>query len=352
MLIKEGNDMRKRYILKNKIWIIIFLLAIIGSLLISVSMKKAEESTVLYSYQINRKTNYNVQLKENNFYDQNILSEKESYPSNLIEKIQLNYNYSCMGNKRSDYNYIYNITADIVGTYEDKEIWRKNYILTKSTTSTENATTTLEITPEINIDYQYYKNLVNSYAEANNLLIDAYLEVKLNINIVNNIETVEESQELADEIVVRIPLNNSVTEIEQKYQEISSDSILEPKTLTNKDASSVILLVFGILCIIMALILVILKIGRRTISDKEKYKKNISRILKDYPELIVTVANRPNIDQLNLMRLIKLSDLVDSAEQNKTNIIHYELYKNKKSILYVITGKFVYIYVVTSEEIE
>ena len=51
------------------------------------------------------------------------------------------------------------------------------------------------------------------------------------------------------------------------------------------------------------------------------------------------------------MNISVLDDLIDVAEQNQSNVIHYEIVKNERSNLYVIVGNFVYIYVVTANTI-
>ena len=47
-----------------------------------------------------------------------------------------------------------------------------------------------------------------------------------------------------------------------------------------------------------------------------------------------------------------IDDLIDVAEQNKANIIRYEVIKSKVSKLYVITNNYVYIYEITVSELK
>ena len=86
-------------------------------------------------------------------------------------------------------------------------------------------------------------------------------------------------------------------------------------------------------------------------TPEEIYNHNIKRILKYYRDLIVTVSNEPNLSNLEIMNITVLDDLIDVAEQNQSNIIHYEVIKNELSNLYVIVGNYVYIYVVTASNI-
>ena len=102
---------------------------------------------------------------------------------------------------------------------------------------------------------------------------------------------------------------------------------------------------------IVAAISLILSIRERIrkISKQEKYKRNLRKIYKSYNELIIKISNEPDIKNLKIMKLKAFSDIVDLAEQIRKNIVHYEVEKDKKSILYVIDNDFVYMYEVTDE---
>ena len=82
------------------------------------------------------------------------------------------------------------------------------------------------------------------------------------------------------------------------------------------------------------------------------YEKNINKILKYYRDLIVTVDNKPDLSNLESLKVMILDDLIDVAEQNKAIIIRYEELKEDKSYLYVIIGKYAYIYEVTADELK
>ena len=86
-------------------------------------------------------------------------------------------------------------------------------------------------------------------------------------------------------------------------------------------------------------------------TPEQKYRHNINKILRYYKELIVTVTNKPILEDLKIMEINSLDDLIDVAEQNNSSIIHYEEIKNQRSNLYVIVNNYVYVYIVTYEEL-
>ena len=75
-------------------------------------------------------------------------------------------------------------------------------------------------------------------------------------------------------------------------------------------------------------------------------------VLKYYKDLIVTISNKPDFSHLKLMELNCIDDLIDVAEQNNCNIIHYEVIKDEKSELYVIINEYLYMYVITGEKLK
>ncbi len=50
------------------------------------------------------------------------------------------------------------------------------------------------------------------------------------------------------------------------------------------------------------------------------------------------------MNKLEKINVAKFDDLVNLAEQNKTNIIYYQIEKDRKSDFYVVIDKYVYIY--------
>ena len=52
-----------------------------------------------------------------------------------------------------------------------------------------------------------------------------------------------------------------------------------------------------------------------------------------------------------MMEVLTLDDLIDVAEQNNCNIIHYEDLKNRINYLYVIVGEYAYYYKIIINQI-
>ena len=329
-------------------------LIILTILLLSLGVMKNNEETPLYSYVANKKGDYQVLLKENNIYQEQVLESGKYYASKSIDKYMLNfeYNFKVEGRegtkeeikvaeqkeKIEDIDYKYNITAQIEGTVpnsddEKKEIWTRNYILVEDVT---NKTTQDNFTVKENVDIKYddYNDLVREYENKYGISIEANLKVKFNIYYEIKFEN-KDVENVEDYIELDISLTDSVSNVEKNYEEITQKDIF---STNKKNIYYLISTITGV----MAILLMIINKNKQT--PEREYNRKINNILKNYGELIVTVSNKPNTEDYIVMNIKKLEDLIDLAEQNKTNIIHYEAVKDKNNAFYVYIDRLVYVY--------
>ena len=145
-----------------------------------------------------------------------------------------------------------------------------------------------------------------------------------------------------------IDLNNTVTSANKNYDELTSEDIM---TEIQNIKNNTIFYILGGIFVVISITIIIIKIKQNNKTPEQKYTHNINKILKYYKELIITVTNEPNVGDLKVMNINSLDDLIDVAEQNNSNIIHYEVIKNQKSNLYVIVNNYVYVYIITSEDL-
>ena len=345
----------KENIEKIIIIFIVTLMIILGITFIKtgIDIKNSEEP--IYIYKCEKKSNYEVLLKENDFYETNKISSGMLYAAQSIDSISINFKYNFKANKKENINYNYNITANLIGipnySIDDKEdvIWNREFIALDNIYINRINKDEFLIDQNINIDYEYYKNMVNSYEKEYGLAINATLNVRL--NIYSNIDLANlsaDNKQIKDFIELNIPITNTVVQIKQNNNDFKSESInLKKNDITYKE---IIYYIIGIIFILLGTFFIIYNKAKRIRTAEEIYKSNIKNILKDYRELIITMKNKPDLENLNIMYLDLFNDIIDVAEQNQKNIIHYVVDKNKQSNLYVIVDKYAYIYSVTSKK--
>lgn len=350
-----GGENKKRKVKISGVLLLLgIFVAIIGIIYIIVALPKNINATkTLYNYQIKKNSSHVTNLKEESiYYYDSLIGESSSYPSLSIKNMNLNFTYFFAGNELINSDYTYNITADIIGNYTEssgtEQVWEKKFTLTENKTINLEKQKSFAINENTIIDYNLYNDLVRQFKEVYNLQIQAKLRVRLNVSYSikdpeNNFNDIQKS----DFVEVEIPLTETITTVKNNYQPLTEDSITE--TIVNKP--DYIILSIGMFFILLSIILFIIANNKKVVTKYSLYKKNMEKVMKDYGDLIVTVKNRPSIKNLRLMALTNIDDLVDVAEQNKCNIINYEIPKKYESFLLVIVEGYVYVYVITEEEI-
>ena len=335
----------------NTIYIfLIIIMIIIMGIFIKLGLNERKRIDSLNTYEAKKEDNYEIVLKPNDFYLSETLPSGLYYASKSIDSINIDFKYMFKANSKLNLNYNYIVTADLIGKAnttdnQTKEVWNRRFNLTNNSENVINNTQEFLINQSVSIDYETYNNLVHLYEQTYGLKLDAVLKVRLNVNIQDsNVE----SKPIEDYIELEIPINNTITEVKENYENITFNTIIPS---TNKvSVKEIIYYIIAILSCVGAIILIITIIRKNKISQNI-YEKNINKILKHYGEIIATVEDEPNLANLAIMKVQNFYDLIDVAEQNKTNIIHYEVLEKQESYFYVVVDKYAYKYVVTENKL-
>ncbi len=349
--MKKQKSIYRKYHDKNSIIVFCIVLFIVfGMIFLGMGLSYKENIKCIYRYEAKKSDNYEAILKPNEFYTTSSLPKDLYYASKSVDKFILEFRYNFLGSEEADIEYNYKIIANMVATAvnnndQGKEVWNRQFEILDNVSSNTNKNE-FSVNKKVDIDYGYYNNLARSYEEVYGISINAILKVYFNISYNIKLQGSEENNKIVnDYIELDIPITSTVTNIEEKYQDITEEEIMPP--ITEEISVNKIYYTISIIFIIGAIILVIIMKKSNKKTPEDIYKKNIKHVLKYYKELIVTITNEPDFSNLKLMQLSSIDDLINVAEQNNSNIIHYELIKNKKSELYVIINGYVYIYIIT-----
>ena len=349
-IISKGINIRRTRDVNKKIYIsliAVVTIIIVAIIFIKIGLETQKNTKSIYQYKIERKSDYEVLLKLNDFYPTNTLPSDLYYASKSIDTINIDFEYNFKGDNKIDTQCNYNVTASLVGTlkdeYQDKEVWNKSFNILTDKSTKQADTNVFSIKEKININYEEYNDLVHSYENTYGIKIDAVLKVRFNIDYQTNLSKYNiNTEKINDFIELDIPITNTVTEIKRNYENESIVNIMPPiEKIKIKEYTCYT--IAGVLLII-ALVISLIKIKNNKKTPQEKYEKNLNHILNYYKDIIVTVNNEPDFTNLKKLEIIILDDLIDVAEQNNCNIIHYEDLENRINYLYAIVGEYVYYY--------
>lgn len=293
----------------------------------------------MYNYEIKKSDNYEVILKENEFYENQILASGLYYPGKSVDEYKINYIYDFKANEKKTIEYSYNITGELVGTVLsndgiERKVWIRNFELLENKAGKIEGKN-FSINEVINIDYEYYNNLARKYEEVYLLPIDCVLKVKLNVSFKNL-----DNKKFEDYIETDINITDDVTSLTENYEKIETNL---PKS-ENQNISQGRFLGITFIIFLIIIIFFINKKIKEKMTYKRKYKIKVKKILNSYKDLIVIVKNKPNFDGMKILETSDLEGLINVSEQTKNNIIYYEEIKNMKSKLYIVVDNYVYSY--------
>lgn len=328
----------------------------LGSILIKLGIDESQNIVPLYTFEANKTDTYDVLLKPNNFYLTETLPSGLFYASKSINSFRINFKYNFKTNEKTNIDYNYSVTANLIGKANTndnqiKEVWNRPFNLTEDTINSENEAEELEISKNIDIDYEKYNDLARSFEKTYGIAIDTVLKVRFNVNLNINHPNIEPNL-LEDFIELEIPINNTVTEVRENYENTTYKEVLPQERKATTKEILYYLIGGGLIILSITIFFVVIRKNKNGKTPEDIYENNISRILKYYADLIVTVSNKPDLKNLQIMNVVKFNDLIDVAEQNKVNIIHYEVLEKEESDLYVIVDKYAYKYVVTIDELK
>jgi len=289
-----------------------------------------EEKNIELNFKDKSDVVYDVTLKNNQFYTTNTLEMNQLYPSQLIDKININFKYNFKTNKQTSYTYRYFTTATIIINGKEKE---KNNQLLKNTYQLENSTIGTEISKhDFNleksyvIDYNYYNNFVNNYKNTYNLDIDANLKVSMYIQTINKYEdsVINESKT----IDVIIPLVTNPIEITRNIPEESNIAIINEENIV---VNSKLFIIVATIMIITSILLFIQEIKKVIKHDKEqsKYLTELNKIITPNSDVIVKVKNKINLKSSNIIEVETINALLDAQNELRIPIAYFETKKNK-----------------------
>ena len=297
---------------------------------------------------------YSVCLKDNDFFEDECLNPDMSYVASLIKNISLDYNYQFNGNIDNLVNSIdYEVVAKLTIENNDTKTkyYEKEYVLVpKTTDSVKNNGTLYNLDKKVNIDYEYYNSIATNFKSQYGVNSQSYLEVYL--NTYNNVNSKYKDIPTSAQISVRIPLSQKAIEIKFNTQEInkSIEKYIASKSIVIdgylKFIVGIILLLLSL--IFLSFIFAIIKKYTKTIS---KYDKFINKILKEYDRLIVETATFPNEKEYNILLINSFNELLDVRDNLRSPIMFYNVKDHKMSIFYILNDNNLYLYTVTSKDI-
>jgi len=322
-------------------WIVgmIIILIISGAFL---TMYLNRDEVYYVHYDDKSDLDYQVALKENDYYDKTYIDKNNQYIASLIDFINAYFKYDLNVKEDIEYNYKYKIVANVnvIDDATHKSIYTfSEDILEEVTGQTKNS---LKIQENVKIDYNKYNDLISEFVNVYNLNnVTSKLSVNMYVGIAG---TVEDFQKENDSVIsLDIPLTTNTVAIDVNY-DISNnvDSLI---TLKSSYKNSKILLGLSIVFFAVDIVLLIelIKYIKDSETDEEKYNSQLNKILNSYGTYISRVEDEFDMNGYQILRVKNFVDLLEVRDtmhipiimvENKESLIAYFVIPTNNNILY------------------
>lgn len=341
---QDSHNDKKFYI---KLIIKIALLIVLISL--SVFFLKASlTADSLLSYTERGNVDYKVYLKENNFYKDKYLGKNMTYITSLVDYITIDFNYDFDTTEKANLDYTYSVYANLIISPEDnsKVLFDEKYILQDITSKKMSNTSEYNIKKTINLDYNYYNDLANTFKTTYGVNCNSKLIVGLLVD--TNGKDIKHETEFNNSNEMKVAFS-----LAKKQVDINMDSanIDETEDITIKSKSLIKnkgFLMLGII-FILATVMDIISIAKTIYSirmQKDDYTRYIEKILNNYDRAIVETQYIPNLEEYEVIEVNKFTELLDVRDTVRLPIIYAPI-EGEGSCFYIRHEHTIYIHYVS-----
>ena len=329
----------------SKYIVVLFLLsAILGLVGFILLAKSTNVQTVKINYNEKSKLRYKVYITDVDNYEKEYLEEGMQYITDIIDKIQITYDYNITYNKPINVSFNNDVIADVkvVDETNNKKIIYEKKEKLKSKKSHKIDINNLNEHQVIDI----YNKIVTDFKKEHNIHAACKLIVVFKTHQGNDSNFVDSIEKTSDKRI-EIPLAekmitiNRSNDTNKKSSFIASQSV--PLSNVVMSISSIVLFIIVGFFILTSLYLIILR--NKLTSDYDKY---IEKLLKQYDAYITesegTIELKP--DAILVTSFKELLDVRNNVEK----AIIYNKYSSDSTRFIVLDGEQEYYYIVNKSD--
>lgn len=300
-----------------------------------------------FGYSVNKKANYKVGVKENNFFNNEYIEMNQTYISSVVDKLLIDFNYEFKGNNKENIDYTYDVIAIMNVRYNNtkESLWtEENTIIEKKEIKLEQENK-FNINESIEVDYNAYNNKAKQFKANFNIPVKSTLEVILTVN--KSIDS-EEKIEQVDTISLKMDLNEDVFKIEEKVTGLSTY-----KQIIDGKETNIFLLIIGLVIFIPSICITIKKLMKISglKQDTGTYVKAMKKILKNYGDIVAEIVRPVELNKdTQIIDVKNFDQLLDVEEELRMPILFYEVERGKEGCFIIINNNVAYRYILKNKK--
>lgn len=325
-----------RIILQAVILLLVVVIAI-GSLITYYRLNQ----TYYIPYTETGGVDYRVQLKENDFYENEWQGAGQVYVSSLINQISADFNYRLtMGAEDVSYTYVYRVDAklEIADSKTGVAIYQPVYPLVAEQRFAQSGKNDLVINQTVNVDYALYNDQASRFVETYQLTnATSTLILQMKIDVEGNCETFEENSSNDYLLTLRVPLTEKTVEIKM----ISTVPEEESRVLACSNAvNTVIFLNTSTASLVLAIILAVVLIFYvfKTRNHDINYAIKVKRIVSAYRSFIQQINNGFDLRRYQVVLVNSFTEMLGIRDTIGAPVLMHENEDKTRTQFYIPTA--------------
>jgi len=340
---------REKWIFTQTVIVVVIAVAILISALVSYQLN----GKYYIGYRESGNIDYNVFLKDNEFYEESYLGENQSYVASLIDKIVADFNYEIdMDADDVNYRYSYTINSrlEIIDDTSDVAIFNPEYELVNVENESQSSSKRLTINEIVVINYDEYNDLANKFIDTYSLTgVTSNIVVTLNVDVLSDCNAFTGSSVDTYTSELRIPLTTKTVNI--KMTSTVPDDEAKMIACTRGAGSEVFkttAIVLGVFDIILVAVLVAFIYLTRTADIT--YTARVKKIISQYKSYIQKIKNLFDVAGYQMIMVDTFDEMLEIRDTIQAPILMHEN-EDKTCAKFIIPtdSKLLYLYEIKVE---
>lgn len=354
----SGSKVKKGFYIGYSTRIVIYsimflIFSVFSFYLFNKSLVVQEAERITYSEKSN--IDYKVKVKKNSFYDTEYLDKNMSYVANLIDSIDIDYNYIFNSNTKltGDFDYTVVATLEILNSDNKEVFFKKNYALSKNIIKSLKDDNELIINKNVVIDYDKYNDIAKKFITQYGVTTDSNLKVSLIVDRNINDDVVKNNElDASSRLLVTIPLSEKALSIKLDSNDIdNNNTILSSTAFKIENTYFIAVSVLGLIIALIFLAKIVGLLNVLSVKDV-KYDKYIKKLFREYDRLIVRSMDMPDLNDYDVTHVKSFNELLDVRDNLSKPICFYEVTPHAKCHFYVKADGELFIFTVKNVDLE
>ena len=340
---------REKWIFTQAVIIAVLTLAILISVLVAYQLNK----TYFIEYRESGHIDYNVFLKDNEFYDTTYLEKDQSYVASLIDKIVTDFNYEIdMDAEDVNYKYSYTITSrlEILDETSNAPIFNSKKELVSVQNKTQNTSKRLVIDEIVVLNYDEYNDVANKFLETYALTdTESHIVVTLEVDVLSDCNAFSGSSAETYTSELRIPLTTQTVNIKMTSTVPDDEAkMIACARGAGSEVFKTTAIVLGVVDGMLVLLLIAFITLTRT--DDITYTARVKKIVSQYKSYIQRIKNAFETRTYQVILVDTFDEMLEIRDTIQAPILMYEN-EDKTCTKFMIPtdSKLLYVYVIKVE---